>query len=119
MNSSKRRVRAGSSGWALHSGVSQVGWSVMKVLREDPSEPEVRGQLHRLATILDLWPQLAASDPDLAVFADPARRTGAGRSWTCGAGTQTVSAAARRWRWATRCDISMRCGDFSTTDGSR
>ena len=31
--------------------------------------------------VTDLWPQLAASDPDLAVFADPARRTGAGRSW--------------------------------------
>ncbi|HVV87331.1 MAG TPA: tetratricopeptide repeat protein, partial [Kofleriaceae bacterium] len=35
------------------------GWYA-KVLREEPSEPGVRGQLHRLATILDLWPQLAA-----------------------------------------------------------
>lgn len=27
------------------------------------------------------WPLLAAADPDAGVFADPARRTGAGRTW--------------------------------------
>lgn len=31
--------------------------------------------------VTDVWPRLAASDPKLGVFADPARRTGAGRSW--------------------------------------
>lgn len=34
-----------------------------------------------VADVTEAWPGLAASDPDLAVFADPARRTGAGRSW--------------------------------------
>lgn len=34
-----------------------------------------------VADVTDAWPRLAASDPTLGVFADPARRTGAGRSW--------------------------------------
>lgn len=39
------------------------------------------GQQVEVADVTDAWPQLAASDPTLGVFADPARRTGAGRSW--------------------------------------
>ncbi|WP_246227247.1 hypothetical protein [Propioniciclava coleopterorum] len=34
-----------------------------------------------VADAVDAWPALAASDPDAGVFADPARRTGAGRTW--------------------------------------
>lgn len=29
----------------------------------------------------EVWPRLAAADPDAGVFADPARRTASGRSW--------------------------------------
>ena len=31
--------------------------------------------------VTEVWPRLAATEPGLGVFADPARRTGAGRSW--------------------------------------
>ena len=34
-----------------------------------------------VADVQDVWPALAASRPDAGVFADPARRTGAGRTW--------------------------------------
>ena len=34
-----------------------------------------------VADVADAWPRLAASEPGLAVFADPARRTASGRSW--------------------------------------
>ncbi len=34
-----------------------------------------------VADVQDAWPALAAARPDAAVFADPARRTGAGRTW--------------------------------------
>lgn len=34
-----------------------------------------------VSDVADAWPRLAASEPRLAVFADPARRTASGRSW--------------------------------------
>lgn len=64
--------------------LQEAGCSVLPVERDEVTALLASASLGvpvEVADVVEAWPGLAASDPGLAVFADPARRTASGRSW--------------------------------------
>lgn len=91
----RRAVRFSAAGVAevvdLGSGIgadalafADAGLGVIAVERDPVTAVLAGANLRRPVHVEDAetaWPRLAAEHPDAGVFADPARRTGAGRTW--------------------------------------